>query len=179
MANTQFVTIGDREYGRCIYSDGTRHYAVLTERRNRYGLRIQRTLNTPAIIAKIDAAIIEADHAEALEIDAEHNKAAWAEYLNSPEVAQERFKDYSAKFKAHFIDCAHAEAVAIDAEQYADHYTYVKPHATSIIMKTDGHRVWWWSSNRGVWFPDVDAYPEALPNIVATGNGEYCANPAP
>lgn len=134
MANIQFVTIGERDYGRCIYSDGTRHYSVLTERRNQYGLRIQRTLNTPAIIAKIDAAIIEADHAEALEID---------------------------------------------AAQYADHYTYVKPHATSIIMKTDGRRVWWWSSNRGVWFPDVDAYPEALPNIVATGNGEYCANPAP
>lgn len=52
-----FVTIGDREYGRVIYKDGTRHYAVLLEKRNQYGKRIQRTLTTPGILAKIDKAI--------------------------------------------------------------------------------------------------------------------------
>lgn len=62
MADVQFLTIGDREYGRCIYADGTRHYAVVTERRNAKGMRIQRTLNTPAIIAKIDAAFIEGEN---------------------------------------------------------------------------------------------------------------------
>ncbi|HBK4813210.1 TPA: hypothetical protein LLT22_001542 [Enterobacter asburiae] len=66
--DVQFVTIDERDYGRCIYKDGTRHYSVLTERRNMHGLRIQRTLNTPAIIAKIDAAFSEAESAGECEV---------------------------------------------------------------------------------------------------------------
>lgn len=57
MAQVDFVTIGEREYGRCVYSDGTRHYAVVTERRNAGGFRIQRTLHSAPIKARIDAAI--------------------------------------------------------------------------------------------------------------------------
>lgn len=161
MANTQFVTIGDREYGRCIYSDGTRHYAVLTERRNQYGLRIQRTLNTPAIIAKIDAALIEADHAEALRDNAV--------------IDQVRFYGLPPFSKAVAIVEAHAEAL----EMNADDYTYVKPFATSLVFKTDGRKVWWWSFNLGVWFPDLNVSPSTVHNHVTSGNGHYCSNPAP
>jgi hypothetical protein len=78
MANVKFVTINDKDYALCVYQDGTRHYSVLTERRNQYGLRIQRTLNTPAIKAKIDAAVFEADHAEAIQMNADLSPVAVA-----------------------------------------------------------------------------------------------------
>lgn len=59
MAQSELVSVGDRDYGRVIYKDGSRHYCVITERRNQYGKRIQRTLNSKNIISKIDKAIEE------------------------------------------------------------------------------------------------------------------------
>jgi hypothetical protein len=78
MANVKFVTIDGKDYALCVYEDGYKHYAVMTERRNQYGLRIQRTLNTPAIKAKIDAAVFEADHTEAIQMNADLSPVAVA-----------------------------------------------------------------------------------------------------
>lgn len=54
---------------------------------------------------------------------------------------------------------------------------YMMHHATKIIHRTDGVKVWWWSANRGVWFPDMNCTPEILDNNVATGNGSWVDNP--
>lgn len=51
------VEINGRTYGRVIYSDGSAVYGVFQERRNRFGLRIFRTLNGENIKRKIDNAI--------------------------------------------------------------------------------------------------------------------------
>lgn len=64
-------------------------------------------------------------HAEALEINALIDRAkiaedsadaaaAWRDHINSPEVAQERFAEYSPKMKKHFVDRSHDEALRMN-----------------------------------------------------------------
>ena len=103
--------------------------------------------------------IIEKNHAEALVIDAEFNQSHQDDFSNSTPMMQ-----------AVWVNLNHAEALEIDSAQYADHYTYVKPHATSLVFKTDGRRVWWWSFNREVWFPDFNVNPQCVHNHVSSGN---------
>lgn len=159
------------------------------------------------------SAVVAADHAEALQmnaevtpkaIDAAHDDAHLAnmgiEFYNrvrlypetviSPEEAhtealiENGVRTESAMQQYHLNammdpngEDPHDEALAEDSELHANHYTYVKPYASSLVFKTDGRRVWWWSFNRGVWFPDFNVAPGVVHNHVSSGNGEYCSNP--
>lgn len=53
---------------------------------------------------------------------------------------------------------------------------YMLNHHTNITHRTDGARVWWWSSNLGTWFPEPTA-PDWLDNAVSTGNGSWVKDP--
>ncbi|HDT4050872.1 TPA: hypothetical protein QHN36_003536 [Enterobacter bugandensis] len=42
----------------------------------------------------------------------------------------------------------------------------------NIEFKTDGVKVWWWSSNLGVWFPEFTVTAESLERSIKSGNAK-------
>lgn len=39
----------------------------------------------------------------------------------------------------------------------------------NLEFKTDGEKVFWWSSNLNVWFPDGNVKPENIENMLSLG----------
>lgn len=118
MAITKFISIKGKDYGICVYEDGYIHYCVMTERRNEHGRRIQRTLNTQKIQVAIMAAVVEADHAEALRMnDALDKEFASIDALAPDEDSKKKFKAIASKYEVGCVmgvSAAHEEALKMN-----------------------------------------------------------------
>ena len=117
--SAQFVFVKNKEYKVVNWIDGNVYFSTFSAAGRESDVRSEKT-KTVVMAALVEAAHAEAlkmniliDHAEIAE-DSATTAAAWRDHINSPEVMQERFAEYSPKFKKHFIDRSHDDALRMN-----------------------------------------------------------------
>lgn len=54
---------------------------------------------------------------------------------------------------------------------------HILSHTLKLVFRVDGAKIWWWSANRQVWFPEYTVTPAALQRSLDNGTATEVTNP--
>lgn len=55
--------------------------------------------------------------------------------------------------------------------------THIFSPTLNVIFRVEGNKIWWWSSNRQVWFPEHTVSVAAIMRSLANGKATKVNNP--